>query len=105
MLTYVYVNLRLIKNARARTRAHTFTTHTRAHSQIRTRTHAHTHIRTHIFYIIVVGITLIVGGGFHGKSTLMSAMQVGVYNHIPGDGREFVVANPASVSIRAEVRA
>ena len=34
------------------------------------------------------GITLIVGGGYHGKSTLLNALELGVYNHIPGDGRE-----------------
>lgn len=48
------------------------------------------------------GIALIVGGGFHGKSTLLSALEVGVYNHIPGDGREFVCVDPSTVSIRAE---
>lgn len=40
------------------------------------------------------GVTLIVGGGFHGKSTLLDALKVGVYDHIPGDGREFVLASP-----------
>ena len=48
------------------------------------------------------GITLIVGGGYHGKSTLLKAIELGVYNHIPGDGREFVVTDPAAVKIRAE---
>ncbi len=48
------------------------------------------------------GVTLIVGGGYHGKSTLLSALELGVYNHIPGDGREFVVSNPATLKIRAE---
>jgi predicted ABC-class ATPase len=48
------------------------------------------------------GVTLIVGGGFHGKSTLLVAIERGVYNHIPGDGREYVVANQATVKIRAE---
>lgn len=48
------------------------------------------------------GITLIVGGGFHGKSTLLQAMEVGIYNHIPGDGREFVVTVPDAMKIRAE---
>ena len=48
------------------------------------------------------GVTLIVGGGYHGKSTLLSALQLGVYNHIPGDGREFVVTDPDAVKIRAE---
>ena len=48
------------------------------------------------------GITLIVGGGFHGKSTLLHAIERGIYNHIPGDGRECIVSNFTSVRIRAE---
>jgi predicted ABC-class ATPase len=48
------------------------------------------------------GITLIVGGGYHGKSTLLNAIERGIYNHIPGDGREFVVTDPGAVKIRAE---
>ncbi|KAI8820636.1 uncharacterized protein EV422DRAFT_496415 [Fimicolochytrium jonesii] len=48
------------------------------------------------------GITLIVGGGFHGKSTLLDALQNGVYNHIPGDGREFVVTDDTVSKIKAE---
>lgn len=48
------------------------------------------------------GVTLIVGGGYHGKSTLLRAIELGVYNHIPGDGREFVITHPAAVKIRAE---
>lgn len=48
------------------------------------------------------GITLIVGGGYHGKSTLLSALAQGVYNHIPGDGREYVVTRTEAVVIRAE---
>ncbi len=48
------------------------------------------------------GITLIVGGGFHGKSTLLTALQKGIYNHISGDGREFVVMDENAVKIRAE---
>ena len=51
---------------------------------------------------IAAGVTLIVGGGYHGKSTLLQALERGVYNHIPGDGRELVVTNPAAVKIRAE---
>ncbi|MGI0488045.1 ABC-ATPase domain-containing protein [Pantanalinema rosaneae CENA516] len=51
---------------------------------------------------IPAGITLIVGGGYHGKSTLLKAIALGVYNHIPGDGREFVVTEPTAVKIRAE---
>ncbi|BAH07222.1 ABC-ATPase domain-containing protein [Clostridium kluyveri] len=48
------------------------------------------------------GITLIVGGGYHGKSTLLKALELGVYNHIPGDGREFVITWQDAVKIRAE---
>lgn len=48
------------------------------------------------------GVTLIVGGGFHGKSTLLHAMERGVYDHIPGDGREQVVADPSAFKVRAE---
>lgn len=48
------------------------------------------------------GVILIVGGGFHGKSTLLNALEKGVYPHIPGDGREFVVTHPQAVKIRAE---
>lgn len=48
------------------------------------------------------GVTLIVGGGYHGKSTLLNALAVGCYNHIPGDGREWVVAVNDAVKIRAE---
>ena len=33
------------------------------------------------------GITLIIGGGYHGKSTLLRALELGIYNHIEGDGR------------------
>lgn len=51
---------------------------------------------------IPAGVTLIVGGGFHGKSTLLTALERGVYNHRPGDGREFVVTNDKAVKIRAE---
>ncbi|CAM9766723.1 unnamed protein product [Scytosiphon promiscuus] len=48
------------------------------------------------------GVTLIVGGGFHGKSTIEVALQVGCYNHIPGDGREFVSVEATAVKVRAE---
>ncbi len=48
------------------------------------------------------GITLVAGGGFHGKSTLLSALSWGVYDHLPGDGRELVVARADAVKIRAE---
>ena len=48
------------------------------------------------------GITLIVGGGFHGKSTLLHAIQRGHLDHIPGDGRNKVVTKPSAVKVRAE---
>lgn len=48
------------------------------------------------------GVTLIVGGGFHGKSTLLHALERGVYNHIPGDGRELVATDLTAVKVRAE---
>lgn len=51
---------------------------------------------------IPCGITLIVGGGYHGKSTLLNALEVGVYNHIAGDGREYVISDDTAVKLRAE---
>lgn len=48
------------------------------------------------------GVTLIVGGGYHGKSTLLEAIQKGVYNHVKGDGREFVITEKTAVKLRAE---
>ncbi|ELB2055299.1 ABC-ATPase domain-containing protein [Vibrio parahaemolyticus] len=48
------------------------------------------------------GITLIVGGGFHGKSTLLNAIERSIYDHIPGDGREYIVTDHKAMKIRAE---
>ncbi|MCB2290924.1 ABC-ATPase domain-containing protein [Clostridium sp. CS001] len=48
------------------------------------------------------GVTLIVGGGYHGKSTLLKALELGVYNHIEGDGREFVITDGSALKVRAE---
>lgn len=48
------------------------------------------------------GITLITGGGYHGKSTLLKALEAGVYNHIPGDGREYVITDNTALKLRAE---
>lgn len=48
------------------------------------------------------GVTLIVGGGYHGKSTLLRALEKGVYNHVPGDGRELVITEAGAVKIRSE---
>lgn len=55
---------------------------------------------------IPCGITLIVGGGYHGKSTLLEALELGVYNHIAGDGREYVITRDDAVkSVRRTVEA
>lgn len=48
------------------------------------------------------GITLIAGGGYHGKSTLLKALERGVYNHIAGDGREYVITEETALKLRAE---
>ncbi len=48
------------------------------------------------------GVTLIAGGGYHGKSTLLEALERGVYNHIAGDGREYVITDNTAMKIRAE---
>lgn len=48
------------------------------------------------------GITIIVGGGYHGKSTLLDAITEGVYDHIPGDGRELAVTRYAAVKVNVE---
>lgn len=48
------------------------------------------------------GVTVIVGGGYHGKSTILRALERGVYPHIAGDGREWVISDPTATSIRAE---
>ncbi|MDO5540407.1 MAG: ABC-ATPase domain-containing protein [Eubacteriales bacterium] len=51
---------------------------------------------------VKTGITLIVGGGYHGKSTLLSALELGVYNHIAGDGREYVITDESALKLRSE---
>jgi predicted ABC-class ATPase len=51
---------------------------------------------------IPYGVTLVVGGGYHGKSTLLKALERAVHPHIPGDGRELVVTREDAVKIRAE---
>ena len=48
------------------------------------------------------GITLFVGGGYHGKSTVLQALQNAVYNHIGGDGRELVIADASAWKLRSE---
>jgi predicted ABC-class ATPase len=47
------------------------------------------------------GITLITGGGYHGKSTLLEAISSGIYNHIPGDGRERIVSKSNTLKLRS----
>lgn len=51
---------------------------------------------------IATGVTVIAGGGFHGKSTLLQAVMRGVYHHLAGDGREWCISDPDSVKVRAE---
>ena len=51
---------------------------------------------------IPAGVTVIVGGGYHGKSTVLQALSRSVYDHKPGDGREMCVTRSSAVSIRAE---
>jgi predicted ABC-class ATPase len=51
---------------------------------------------------ILKEITLIVGGDFHGKSTLLNDIQNAVYPHVPDDGRELIATDPTAVKIRAE---
>lgn len=48
------------------------------------------------------GVSLVVGGGFHGKSTLLRALETGIWDHVPGDGRERVTSLPGTVKLRAE---
>jgi predicted ABC-class ATPase len=48
------------------------------------------------------GVTVIVGGGYHGKSTLLHALEQGIYNHIPDDGREYVVTREDALRCRTE---
>ncbi len=50
---------------------------------------------------IPAGVTLIVGGGYHGKSTLLKTLEQGVYDHVPGDGREYCVTVPEAMKVRA----
>lgn len=48
------------------------------------------------------GVTLVVGGGYHGKSTLLQALSAAVAPHIPGDGRERCATRADAVTVRAE---
>ncbi len=51
--------------------------------------------------LIPEGLTVITGGAYHGKTTLLEAIQRGIYNHIRGDGREFVISRDC-VTVFAE---
>lgn len=51
---------------------------------------------------VPTGVTLIVGGGYHGKSTLLNTLELGIYNHVPGDGRDYAVTDGDAVALRAE---
>lgn len=51
---------------------------------------------------IPTGVTLICGGGYHGKSTVLQAIARAVYSHVPGDGRELCATDPDAVQVRAE---
>lgn len=48
------------------------------------------------------GVTVITGGGYSGKSTLLDSIEMGIYNHIPGDGREYVITDDSALKIYAE---
>ena len=48
------------------------------------------------------GVTVITGGGYSGKSTVLDVIAAGVYNHIAGDGRELCITDDTAVSIAAE---
>ena len=59
------------------------------------------HVGTVRGTVVEEGVNVIVGGGYHGKSTLLSAIERGVYPHVPGDGRELVATAPDAVKVRA----
>ncbi len=48
------------------------------------------------------GVTVITGGGYSGKSTLLDAVAAGIYDHVLGDGRELCITDPSAVTICAE---
>lgn len=52
--------------------------------------------------LIKRGITIITGGGYHGKSTLLKSLALGIYNHIPGDGREYLCTDQTALAVKAE---
>ena len=48
------------------------------------------------------GVTVITGGGYSGKSTLLDAISAGIYDHVLGDGRELCITDASAVTISAE---
>ncbi len=48
------------------------------------------------------GVTVITGGGYSGKSTLLDAISAGIYDHVLGDGRELCITDESAVTISAE---
>lgn len=48
------------------------------------------------------GVTVITGGGYSGKSTLLDAISAGIYDHALGDGRELCITDESAVTISAE---
>ena len=59
------------------------------------------HVGTVRGTVVEAGVNVIVGGGYHGKSTLLSAIERGVYPHVPGDGRELVATVSDAIKVRA----
>lgn len=48
------------------------------------------------------GVTVITGGGYSGKSTLLDAISAGICDHTLGDGRELCITDASAVTISAE---
>lgn len=48
------------------------------------------------------GVTVITGGAFHGKSTLLQALTRSVFPHVPGDGREGIVVDETALRVGVE---
>ena len=48
------------------------------------------------------GVTVITGGGYSGKSTLLDTISAGIYDHAFGDGRELCITDESAVTISAE---
>jgi len=51
---------------------------------------------------ISAGLTVVLGDAANGRKDFMSALAAGVFNHIPGDGREGVVTVSDAVQIAAD---